>query len=271
MASIQALWSPHLRAGDRCSDDRECPEALTCSPDDADTIEVRSCKPPAQLAGAPCLADWHCSGDFRCRLPEGVTVGACDKAELGESCNDSNCQSGLTCKLEYTALSACVVPGTVGAPCTKLWQFSGCGDGLYCAGDFLDSELCAERLADGEACSDWDACRSNVCAMPDGVVGLCAACTGETCDGTCVDGACVWAPPASLPHSAPPPRWPQVQIELRADGERCWSGDECLGGVCEFDMTQCAEPPCVSDGACQSLPAEPTWCQVGFYSRTQRW
>lgn len=219
VSTVRTLRSPHLREGDRCSDDRECPEELACIPDSTETPEARRCKPPAQAAGAPCLVSGHCSQDFGCRGLEGVAVGTCDTADLDEPCDHLPCRAGLICKKDFSAsTTACVVPGTVGAPCTKLLSlFTGCAEGFYCRGDSSDAGFCAERLADAETCDDRDACRSNLCMNSDGSR-RCAACTDETCSWTCVGGACVAPPPPPRPHQ---PRWPTSVDDPRTESNWC--------------------------------------------------
>ncbi len=267
VASVQSLLSPHLREGDRCVDDRECPAELACIPDSTDAIEVRHCKAPAQVEGAPCLAEAHCSPDFGCRAPDGTATGTCDKAQLGERCIDMPCITGLLCKMEYSVATACVVPGTLGAPCTRVIGFTGCAEGFYCREDPLSNETCGERTADGTTCTNADSCRSNVCVLTSSVSGQCTACSSDNCDGECVDGTCVMAAPRFVHGASQRPRWPPVQYDFRADREACSFSEDCAGGSCQSQ--DCTDDGC--DRVCESLPTQAIWCQVAIYSRTQRW
>lgn len=268
--SVEGLWSQHLQQGDRCVDDLECPAEFWCIPDSVEPNASRHCGAGGQLEGAPCAGEGHCSEDFGCRIPEGATVGTCDKADLGEPCGTMPCRAGLLCKQEYTARSACVVPGELGTSCT-LTRHSGCPDTLYCNGDHMNS-ACAERRNEGEFCGSNDWCRSRVCRNNLGIDSHCVACTSETCSGTCVDGACVPEPISSTVPQTVTARWPRYPIEFRPDGASCAYSDECASRYCQ------SRPECSGEFLCPSVCtpppaglAEGIWCRVAVYSRDPTW
>ena len=174
---------------------------VTCDEITQDNL-IRDCEDiddGTSAVGECCASSSECSVGTCQKTSFSDPFGSCQPpAGLGEACAMRGCQNGLSCVNDGSGLF-CATPPGVGEPCT-----GSCADGAYCIEDTCTaasqegqscqtvpcaipdlycettSTTCVARKADGENCSEANACRSFYCE--DGICSPAGRDEGESCD-----------------------------------------------------------------------------------------
>jgi hypothetical protein len=213
-----AVFTGESEAGATCTSDDECAAGLAC-----DTIEVcpSTCQPLPQAGEA-------CTG--RCEVGLTCHDGTCRQfAALGDPCGAEypSCEYGLSCARE-AAVPVCEQPrkAALGESC----EDSDCETGLACVSSSQTPEVqfvCAERVPQGSSCAGSAECEiGSHCSRQEprtcvADLELGAACDPEQFLDECAEGSCI-AGVCAYPKG--------LDGECTVD-EGCYSGN-CAGNRC---------------------------------------
>ena len=136
--------------GADCDTTDQCAPPATCSPD-------RICRIPAQIPGAPCIADHDCHADYACF--EGPTGGQClARGVQGAACTrDAECRDNRICA--GTSPGVCVFELHVGGSCNFDHE---CGGVMRC-----NAGICGLAGARGTECQTARECNANLECLPN--------------------------------------------------------------------------------------------------------
>ncbi len=192
--------------------------------------------------GNPCTAD-SCDDEEGCQH-EALDGVPCDDGDLcteGDLCVGETCEPGpelLDCN-DYNECTADLCHPVSGCyhelndnPCCNDEGVNVCDDGNICTTDSCDPDTgeCfyennSFKCNDGNPCTGPDACSQGACSGPVKDCDDGNPCTQDSCDP--VEG-CLNAPLDGIPCD---------------DGLECSTGDACVAGKCEADLTGCACQP----------------------------
>ncbi len=193
-AEATSTCVPLPGAGTACLDGAKCASGTTCD------FNTTTCvTPPGD--GEPCLdsADRRCADGLGCRESDQRCATAAS-ATAGQPCllngPEYVCAPGLGCDFTPQG-SLCAARGGAGTPCNTSRT---CSVDTYCAGE---TQTCAPRVADGEACPAGDECRpGSLCLLgPGGWTCGPIPEAGEPCLWDCAPGlACQGAGGVCVPE-----------------------------------------------------------------------
>jgi len=197
-------------------------------------------------------ADDACDGLLRGTVPVGGECGESDEC-VQTAEQDASCTSGICVAEEpyesvfdgpHAALGEACAGTCEGDPDTGGGSCSGIVDGVPGTGVcwLNDGLICSTAGSCVAAPQVGEPCQQYQCAV--GAYCVASTCEAASSDGPCTsDSACL--PTSYCDYDA------MRCIPLKADGETCDSGDECLGGDCEAD--RCREWSVASAESCSGL------------------
>ncbi len=225
----------------------DCDDANACT---ADSCTAGVCL-HAPVAG-------NCADANTCTV-ESCNAGACVHLPVAATCSDANgCTIGDACDAGVCKPGAAVVCPATTQPCTGGLCYSIGSQSHLCFNVALpDGATCD---ADGNGCTENDACKSGAC-----LAGAIKNCTGLASGGGCTGGACQSTGPASATCVA---TFASAGVACNDAngctlGEVCNNSGTCVGGLpidCSAVAANCFTGQCQATGdfawTCATGPAK---------------